>query len=107
MLNQHFIAQCFEHVAKHIRRLLDDAGVGNGVDDATFPVGLRMIQGKRQTGQSFAAAGGHGQRKEAAGQISFFPALPKHIGTQCVDQCGFSRRSRAGHMRIKSHLHLA
>ena len=80
-----------EDAAKHISGLLDDAGVGNGVDDAPLCVILRvmigMFQREGQTGKCLAATGGHGKRKHAGRQRSLFAALRQHVGAYTVDWC--------------------
>ena len=85
VFNKHFVAQRFERIAKHIRRLLNDAGVGDGVDHAPLAMDLRVIQGKRQTGQGFAAARGHGKRKEAWRQRGLGLALLQNLGAVGID----------------------
>ena len=65
VLDQHFIAQRSKHAAKHVCRLLDDAGVGDGVDHAPLAMLLGVLQRKGQAGQRLATARGHGEREEA------------------------------------------
>ena len=45
--------------------LLDDAGERDDVDDAPLAMLARVFEGERHRGIGFAAAGGHGQGKEA------------------------------------------
>ena len=106
MLDQHLVAQRFKHVAKHICGLFNDAGVGDGVDHAALAMGLRVIQGKRQTGQGFAASRGHREREEPGGQRGLVAALAQNVGAQGVDLGGRGAGRLGDHVRIQSDPHL-
>src|SRR3990167_3477521 len=55
----------FEDGADHLGILVNDGREGNDVNHSLHLVLLRMMQGKPQTGQCLAAAGGHAQRINA------------------------------------------
>ena len=54
-----------EFLAKLLGGLLDDAGIGNGVDDSLLPMVFGVLQGKCQTGEGFTSAGRHSQTKNS------------------------------------------
>ena len=104
VFNQHLVAQGLKHAAKHVRRLLNDAGVGNGVNDAALAMHLCVLQRKCQTGQGFAAACGYSEREKSCRQCRFGTALAQHIGAQGVDRRVCHRQR--GHVVVKRHAHL-
>jgi len=57
----HFVAQGLENAPEHVCRLLDDAGVRDGINDAALAMRLGVLQRKRQAGEGFAAARGDGE----------------------------------------------
>ena len=101
VFDQHLVAQGLEHVAEHVRSLLDDAGVGDGVDDAALAVGLCVLQSKGQAGEGFTPARGHREREEAWGQRCLGAALAQDVGAQRVDEGrGHGQRSHVGIKRL-------
>ena len=66
VLDNVFIAQ---YPTKHLGGLVNDRGIRDHINHACFPLRRRMGQRKRQRGNGFSAAGGHGQCKQAGGRI--------------------------------------
>ena len=87
VLDHRAVAQCGEDLAKYFGGLLDDAGVGNGVDHPAFAMGVGMVKCKGQAGEGFAAARGHGQAEDAAGSAGLGLALGENRSPQMVDWC--------------------
>ena len=104
VFDQYLVAQGLEHVTEHICCLLDDAGVGDGVDDAALAVGLCVLQSKRQAGEGFAPTRGHREREEARWQGSLGAALAQDVGAQRVDGRGGHRQR--SHVGIECLTHL-
>ena len=106
VLDQHLIAQRGKHAPEHVGGLLNDAGVGNGVNDAALAVFLRVLQREGEAGKCFAAARGHGEREEARLQQRLGPALAQDVGTQGVDRGVWCRCCFRGHVLVKRNMHL-
>ena len=68
-----------EDLAKHVGRLLDDAGVGNGVDHPLLAVVNGMIQSKGQRRQSLATARGNGQPEDTGRCCGLVAAQAQHL----------------------------
>lgn len=75
----------FEHLAHHVRVLIDDRGKGDGVDHALHVPFLGVMQGETQAGQRLAAAGGHGQREEPFRVCRTIEAMLGDVGAQAID----------------------
>lgn len=75
-----------QHAAKDIRRLFDDRGKWNDVDDPLQPVVHRMIQCEPQRGQRFATTCGDGQSEQPGTLPGLRPHMGQDIGSQRVDR---------------------
>ena len=85
MLQDGGVAEIRERMAKHLRGLLDDAGVGNHIDDPAQAVRDGVIQRERQRRQRLAAAGRHRQRKQTGLQAGLRAHMGEDIGAHPVD----------------------
>ena len=77
-------AERAEGVAEGGGVLLNDAGKGDDVDDAPLSVLARVFEGKRHRGVGFAAAGGHGQGKEAGRERCLLLCVVEDVAAQAV-----------------------
>ena len=103
MFDDAFAAQGGEDVAEHVGGLLDDAGVGNGVDDAPLAVRKRVIQREAKAGEGFAAAGGHGEGVQARRGAGLAAALAQDVGANPAHRCV---GGEAGHVGVVGAMHL-
>ena len=104
VFDQHLITQQLEDLAEHIRCLLNDAGVGNGIDDTALVVRQRMLQRKGQAGESFAAARWHREREEARWQGRLGTALAQDVCAQGVHRVVRNRHGCHVHVERLPHL---
>ncbi len=74
-----------ENATEDARRLLDDAGVGNGVDDPALAVAHRVPQRESQAGQCLAATGRHRQAEHARRAFRLGEAGTQHFGAFAID----------------------
>ena len=97
-----FAAQRGEDIAEDVGGLLDDAGVGNGVDDAPFAVGEGVIQREAQAREGFTAAGGDGEGVQARRGCGLAAALAQDVGANPAH-----RRvgGKAGHVGVVGTVH--
>ena len=58
-----------EDVGEGLGGLLDDGGIGDGVDDFALAVGDGVLEGEAEGGEGLAAAGGDGEGVEAGGVL--------------------------------------
>ena len=101
VLDYSLFTQCRKYAAERVRRLLDDAGVGNGIDHAAFVVSNRVVQSKCQAGECFAAAGRHGKREHAWGFDGFESALRQDVGAVTIHGCVISVFRQQRHMSVQ------
>ncbi len=90
-----------EDGAEDVSRLLDDAGVGNDVDDAAFAMHAGVFEREGHPRQRLTAAGGHGQREQARDECGLGATLRQDVGAQCVDRGGLSARGERLHVGVE------
>ena len=102
MLQDSGLALVTQGLTKDRRRLLDDGGEGDHVDDTLHAVSQGMVQREGKRGQSLAAAGRHGERKEARWLRRPGTRARQNLGAQTIDRTfGFAETRE---MRIEPRL---
>ncbi len=86
VLDHGILTQCLEDLTEHVGGLLNDAGVGNGVDDPLLAMAHGVIQRKSQARQRFAATGGHREAEDTRRQIGLGSTLRQYLGADAVDR---------------------
>ena len=102
VLDQHFITELGKDFPKHVCGLFDDAGVRNGVDDASLSMGASVCQGKSEAGERLATAGGYGEGEKTGWQVRLAAALAEDVGAQDIDRRAGS--GELGHVDVESLL---
>ena len=92
-----FFSQNFR---KDLGVLLDDAGVGNDVNNPFHPVADGMGKGKSQRRNGFPAAGGHGQGKKSLFLLAALQAAPQDV-VSFGAQLGFGFLQPWGHAALQ------
>ena len=103
MLQHMLLAQ---KLAENRRRLVNDRGERNRINDPLVPVLPRVIQRKAQRGQSFAAARRHCQREQTGRHRSLAPRMRENVRPQLVDPLGIRFARKFCHIRRKRRRHL-
>jgi hypothetical protein len=95
-----------ERLAEHGGVLLDDAGVGDDVDHPFEAMSERMLKGKGERRQSFAAAGRHREGEEARLLLRLLPAGGEDGGTLTVHQRVGGLCNEVGEIRVELSLQI-
>jgi hypothetical protein len=75
-----------EYSAKDFSRLLNDAGLRNGINDAALLVENGVLEREGEAGKRLSSAGWNRERVESRLFFRFLPALPQYVGTKQIDR---------------------
>ena len=88
---------CAEDIGEGLGGLLDDGGIGDGVDDFTLVVGFGVLKGEAEGSEGLAAAGGDGEGVEAGG---VFGLVEDGVENVCAEFVDGGVGPESGHARV-------
>lgn len=99
MLQHRLLAELAQRLTEHRRVLLDDAGEGNDIDDASQAMTDGMVQREGQRRQRLAPSGRHRQREQPRRAFRLLAHMGQDVGADAVD---WRIGAEAGQMLIQS-----